>query len=42
VPADKVGPEYVWVVMLPNLNTLANTDPGETYFFDDITLVDGP
>ena len=42
VPADKVGPEYVWVVMLPNLGTLANTNPGETYFFDDITLVDGP
>ena len=42
VPADKVGPEYSWVVMLPNLGTLASTDPGETYYFDDITLVPGP
>ncbi len=42
VPADKVGPEYVWVVMLPNLNTRASTDPGETYFFDDIRLEPGP
>ena len=39
VPADKVGPEYSWVVMLPNLGTLASTDPGETYYFDDIKLV---
>ena len=42
VPADKVGPDYSWVVMLPNLGTRASTDPGETYYFDDITLVPGP
>ena len=42
IPADKVGPEYSWVVMLPNLGTLASADPGETYYFDDITLVPGP
>ena len=42
VPEDKVGPEYSWVVMLPNLGTLASTDPGETYFFDDIDLEAGP
>ncbi|MCP5270394.1 MAG: hypothetical protein H6932_04105 [Burkholderiaceae bacterium] len=42
VPANKVGPDYSWVVMLPNLGTLASTDPGETYYFDDITLVPGP
>jgi hypothetical protein len=42
VPADKVGPDYSWVVMLPNLGTLASTDPGETYYFDDIKLVPGP
>jgi uncharacterized protein YkuJ len=42
VPADKVGAEYSWVVMLPNLGTLASADPGETYFFDDIKLVPGP
>ncbi|RVT48460.1 Ig-like domain-containing protein [Rubrivivax albus] len=42
VPADKVGPDYSWVVMLPNLGTLASTDQGETYYFDDITLVPGP
>jgi hypothetical protein len=39
VPSDKVGPEYSWVVMLPNLGTRANTDPGETYYFDDIKLL---
>lgn len=42
VPADKVGPQYSWVVMLPNLGTLASADPGETYYFDDIKLIDGP
>jgi hypothetical protein len=42
VPADKVGPEYSWVVMLPNLGTVASADPGETYYFDDIKLEDGP
>ncbi len=42
VPADKVGPEYSWVVMLPNLGTRASADPGETYYFDTITLVPGP
>jgi uncharacterized protein YkuJ len=42
VPSDKVGPSYSWVVMLPNLGTRANTDPGETYYFDDIRLVPGP
>jgi hypothetical protein len=42
VPSDKVGPEYSWVVMLPNLGTQASTDPGETYYFDDIKLVAGP
>jgi hypothetical protein len=41
VPADKVGPEYSWVVMLPNLGTRASTDPGETYYFDDIKLGPG-
>jgi hypothetical protein len=39
VPADKVGPSYSWVVMLPNLGTKASTSPGETYYFDDIKLV---
>jgi hypothetical protein len=42
VPADKVGPEYSWVVMLPNLGTKASTDPGETYYFDDIKLIIAP
>jgi Bacterial Ig-like domain len=42
VPAEKVGPQYSWVVMLPNLGTQASTDPGETYYFDDILLVPGP
>jgi hypothetical protein len=42
VPADKVGPEYSWVVMLPNLGTRASADPGETYYFDDIKLVVPP
>jgi Bacterial Ig-like domain len=42
VPADKVGPEYSWVVMLPNLGTRASSDPGETYYFDDIQLTPGP
>ncbi len=42
VPADKVGPSYSWVVMLPNLGTRASTDPGETYYFDDIKLVVAP
>ncbi len=42
VPADKVGPSYSWVVMLPNLGTRASTDPGETYYFDDIKLVIAP
>jgi hypothetical protein len=42
VPADKVGPEYSWVVMLPNLNTKASDNPGETYYFDDIKLLSGP
>jgi hypothetical protein len=42
VPADKVGPQYSWVVMLPNLGTRASTDPGETYYFDDIKLVVPP
>ena len=42
VPAGKVGPQYSWVVMLPNLGTKASTSPGETYYFDDIKLVDGP
>jgi hypothetical protein len=42
IPADKLGAEYSWVVMLPNLGTLASADPGETYYFDDITLVPGP
>ncbi len=42
VPADKVGASYSWVVMLPNLGKLASTDPGETYYFDDITLATGP
>jgi hypothetical protein len=38
-----VGPEYSWVVMLPNLGTQASADPGETYYFDDIKLlVPGP
>ena len=41
VPADKVGPSYSWVVMLPNLGTKASTDPGETYYFDDIKLGTG-
>ncbi len=39
VPADKVGPAYSWVVMLPNLGTKASASPGETYYFDDIKLV---
>jgi hypothetical protein len=30
------------VVMLPNLGTKASDNPGETYYFDDIQLVDGP
>ena len=30
VPADKVGPAYSWVVMLPNLGTKASASPGET------------
>jgi Bacterial Ig-like domain len=42
IPADKVGPQYSWVVMLPNLGTKASDNPGETYYFDDIKLVDGP
>ena len=42
IPADKVGPQYSWVVMLPNLGTKASADPGETYYFDDIKLEDGP
>jgi hypothetical protein len=42
VPADKVGPQYSWVVMLPNLGTRANDNPGETYYFDDIKLVLAP
>ena len=42
VPADKVGPSYSWVVMLPNLGTKASASPGETYYFDDIKLEDGP
>ena len=42
VPADKVGPAYSWVVMLPNLGTKASTSPGETYYFDDIKLVVPP
>jgi hypothetical protein len=42
VPADKVGPAYSWVVMLPNLGTKASDSPGETYFFDDIKLVIPP
>jgi hypothetical protein len=42
VPAGKVGPEYVWVVVLPNLGTRASTDPGETYYVDDIRLEPGP
>ena len=42
VPADKVGPQYSWVVMLPNLGTKASADPGETYYFDDIKLLSGP
>ena len=42
VPADKVGPAYSWVVMLPNLGTKASASPGETYHFDDIKLVSGP
>ena len=42
IPANKVGPQYSWVVMLPNLNTKASTNPGETYYFDDIKLEDGP
>jgi Bacterial Ig-like domain len=42
VPAGKVGPQYSWVVMLPNLGTKASDNPGETYYFDDIKLVDGP
>lgn len=39
VPADKVAPDYIWVVMLPNLDTRASVDPGETYHFDDIKLL---
>jgi len=42
VPADKVGPQYSWVVMLPNLGTKASASPGETYHFDDIKLIPGP
>jgi hypothetical protein len=42
VPADKVGPAYSWVVMLPNLGTKASASPGETYYFDDIKLVVPP
>jgi hypothetical protein len=42
VPAEKVGPEYVWVVMLPNLGITASTNPGETYYFDDIKLLVPP
>jgi hypothetical protein len=41
VPADKVGPSYSWVVMLPNLGTKASSSPGETYYFDDIKLGTG-
>jgi hypothetical protein len=41
VPADKVGPSYSWVVMLPNLGTKASASPGETYYFDDIKLKTG-
>ncbi len=36
VPTGKVGPQYSWAVMLPNLGTLASVSPGETYYFDDI------
>ena len=42
VPADKVGPAYSWVVMLPNLGTKASASPGETYYFDDIKFGTGP
>jgi hypothetical protein len=42
VPADKVVGSYIWVVMLPNLGTRANDNPGETYWFDDIKLESGP
>jgi len=42
VPADKVGPQYSWVVMLPNLGTKASDSPGETYYFDDIKLETAP
>jgi len=42
VPAAKIGPSYSWVVMLPNLDTKASLDPGETYYFDDIKLLGTP
>jgi hypothetical protein len=42
VPAAKVGPQYSWAVMLPNLGTLASVSPGETYYFDDLKLATAP
>jgi hypothetical protein len=39
IPADKLGASYTRVVMLPNLGTKASDNPGETYYFDEITLV---
>ena len=38
VPAGKIAAGYNNVVLLPNLGTIASTSPGESYFFDDITL----
>jgi hypothetical protein len=38
VPAAKISTAYTKVVLLPNLGKSAPPSPGESYFFDDITL----
>jgi hypothetical protein len=38
VPSAKLSTAYTKVVLLPHLGTLASVSPGESFFFDDITL----
>lgn len=38
VPSGKISSAYTKVILLPHLGTLASVSPGESFFFDDITL----